>query len=78
MRDQAIRREHDYDNQYATAAMLRYAAEVVERCEKVITRCNEAKDKNSPTWSFDKHAFALDLYDIVNPILRGDAGKDEK
>ena len=58
--------------------MLRQAAEMQERCENVIARCNEAKDMNSPTWNFDKQAFALDLYEVVNYILRGDAGKEEK
>lgn len=51
--------------------MLRYAAETQERCEKVIARCNEAKDMNSPTWTFDSQAFAMDLHEIVNYILRG-------
>lgn len=58
--------------------MLRYAAETQERCEKVIARCNEAKDMNSPTWTFDSQAFAMDLHEIVNYILRGDAGKEKK
>ena len=58
--------------------MLEQAADMVERCEKVIAKCNEAKDMNSPTWNFDKQAFAMDLYEVVNYILRGDAGKEEK
>ena len=58
--------------------MLEQAADMVERCEKVIARCNEAKDMSSPTYSFNKHAFAMDLYEIVNYILRGDAWKEEK
>ena len=58
--------------------MLEQAAEIQERCEKVIARCNEAKNMNSPTWSFNKQAFAMDLYEIVNYILRGNAGKEEK
>ena len=58
--------------------MLRQAAEVAERCEKVIARCNEAKDMNSPAWNFNKQAFAMDLYEIVNYIIRGDARKEEK
>lgn len=78
LREQAIRCELDYDDSFATAAMLRQAAEIQERCEKVIARCNEAKDMNSPTWTFDSQAFAMDLYEVVNYILRGDAGKEEK
>lgn len=58
--------------------ILEYAADMVERCEKVIARCNEAKDMNSPTWNFNKQAFAMDLYEVVNYILRGDTGKEEK
>lgn len=58
--------------------MLEQAAEIQERCEKVIARCNKAKDMNSPTWTFDSQAFAMDLYEIVNYILRGDAGKEDK
>ena len=58
--------------------MLEQAADVQERIEKVIAKCNAAKDMNSPTWNFDKQAFALDLYEVVNYILRGDAGKEEK
>lgn len=58
--------------------MLEQAADMVERCEKVIARCNEAKDMNSPTWTFDSQAFAMDLYEIVNYILRGDAGNDNE
>lgn len=58
--------------------MLRQAAAMQERCEKVIAKCNAAKDMNSPTWNFDKQAFALDLYEVVNYILRGDAGKEKK
>ena len=58
--------------------MLEQAADIQERCEKVIARCNEAKDMSSPTYSFNKHAFAMDLYEIVNYILRGDAWKEEK
>lgn len=57
---------------------LRQAAEMQERCEKVIAKCNEAKDMNSPTWTFDSQAFAMDLHEVVNYILRGDAGKEEK
>ena len=57
--------------------MVRQAADIQERCEKVIAKCNEAKDMNSPTWTFDKQAFAMDLYEIVNYILRG-AGNDRK
>ena len=78
LREQAIRCELDYDDSFATAAMLRQAADVQERIEKVIAKCNAAKDMNSPTWNFDKQAFALDLYEVVNYILRGDAGKEEK
>ena len=59
-------------------AMLRQTAEVVERCEKVIARCNEAKDMSRPAWSFDKQAFAMDLCEVVNHILRGDAGNDNE
>lgn len=58
--------------------MLEQAADIQERCEKVIARCNKAKDMNSPTWTFDKQAFAMDLYEIVNYILRGDAGNDDE
>lgn len=58
--------------------MLEQAADMVERCEKVIARCNEAKDMNSPTWTFDSQAFAMDLYEIVNYILRGDAGNNNE
>ena len=50
--------------------MLEQAADMVERCEKVIARCNKAKDMNSSTWTFDSQAFAMDLYEIVNYILR--------
>ena len=57
--------------------MVRQAADIQERCEKVIAKCNEAKDMNSPTWTFDKQAFAMDLYEIVNYILRG-AGNDNE
>ena len=60
------------------SAMLRYAADVVERCEKVIERCSKAKDMSSPTWTFDSQAFAMDLYEIVNYILRGNAGNDNE
>lgn len=56
--------------------MLEQAADIQERCEKVIARCNEAKDMNSPTCKFDKQVFAMDLYVIVNYILRGGAGKE--
>lgn len=31
---------------------------------------------NSPTWNFDEQVFAMDLYVIVNYILRGGAGKE--
>ena len=58
--------------------MLEQAADMVERCEKVIARCNEAKDMNSPTWNFDKQVFAMDLSEIIRYILRGDAGKEER
>ena len=57
--------------------MLRYAAEIQERCEKVIARCNEAKDMSRPAWNFNKQAFAMDLCEIVNYILRG-AGNDNE
>ena len=71
-------REHCYPVKQEVKSMLRYAADIQERCEKVIARCNEAKDMNSPTWNFNKQAFAMDLYEIVNYILRGDAGKEKK
>ena len=71
-------RKHCYLIEKEVESMLRHAAEIQERCEKVIARCNEAKDMNSPTWNFDKQVFAMDLYEIVNYILRGDAGKEEK
>ena len=58
--------------------MLRQAADIQERCEKVIARCNEAKDMNSPTWTFDKQAFAMDLHEVIRYILRGDVGKAGK
>ena len=58
--------------------MLEQAADIQERIEKVIAKCNEAKDMNSPTYSFNKQAFAMDLQDIINYILRGDARKEEK
>ena len=58
--------------------MLRQAAAMQERCEKVIARCNEAKDMNSSNYSFDKQAFAMDLQEIINYILRGDAGNDNE
>ena len=58
--------------------MLEQAADIQERCEKVIAKCKEAKDMNSPTWNFNKQAFAMDLYEIINYILRGDARKEEK
>ena len=65
-------------NIHEVIPMLRQAAEIQERCEKVIAKCNEAKDMNSPTWNFNKQAFAMDLYEIVNYILRGDAGKENE
>lgn len=71
-------REHCYPVKQEVKSMLRYAADMVERCEKVIARCNEAKDMNSHNYSFDKQAFAMDLQEIINYILRGDAGKEEK
>lgn len=71
-------RKHCYLIEKEVESMLRHSAEVVERCEKVIARCNEAKDMSSPTYSFNKHAFAMDLYEIVNYILRGDTWKEEK
>ena len=58
--------------------MLRQAADIQERCEKVIARCNESKDMNSPTWNFNKQAFAMDLSEIIKYILRGDAGNDNE
>lgn len=58
--------------------MLHQAAEIQERCEKVIAKCNEARNMNSPTWTFDKQAFAMDLYEIVNYIIRGDARNDNE
>ena len=58
--------------------MLEQAADIQERCEKVIARCNEAKDMSSPTWTFDSQAFAMDLYEIIRYILHGDAGKEER
>lgn len=58
--------------------MLRYAAEIQERCEKVIARCNEEKDMSRPTWNFNKQVFAMDLYEIINYIIRGDVGKDNE
>lgn len=64
-------------NIHDSIPMVRQAADIQERCEKVIAKCNEAKDMNSPTWTFDKQAFAMDLYEIVNYILRG-AGNDRK
>ena len=67
--------KYDKFNPDLVRDMLRYAAETQERCEKVIARCNEAKDMNSPTWTFDSQAFAMDLHEIVNYILRGDAEK---
>lgn len=57
--------------------MLEQAADIQERCEKVIARCNEAKDMNSPTWTFDKQAFAMDLHEVIRYILRGDAGEEK-
>ena len=65
-------------NIHDSIPMLHQAAEIQERCEKVIARCNEEKDMNSPTWTFDKQAFAMDLYEIVNYILRGDAGEGQR
>ena len=55
--------------------MLEQAADVQERIEKVIAKCNAAKDMNSPTWNFDKQAFAMDLHEVIRYILRGDAGE---
>lgn len=60
-------------NIHDSIPMLRQAADMVERCEKVIEKCHRAKDMNSPTWNFNKQAFAMDLNEIVNYILRGDA-----
>ena len=57
--------------------MLEQAAEIQERCEKVIARCNEEKDMSRPAWNFNKQAFAMDLCEIVNYILRG-AGNDNE
>lgn len=71
-------REHCYPVKQEVKSMLRQAADIQERCEKVIARCNEAKDMNSPTWTFDSQAFAMDLYEIVNYILRGDAGNNNE
>ena len=58
--------------------MLEQAAEIQERCEKVIAECNKAKDMNSPTWTFDRQAFAMDLHEVIRYILRGGAGKDNE
>ena len=33
---------------------------------------------NSPTWTFDKQAFAMDLHEVIRYILRGDAGNETK
>ena len=69
---------YGFDDLLPIIQCLRHSAEVVERCEKVIAKCNEAKNMNSPNYSFDKQAFAMDLQEIINYILRGDAGKEEK
>lgn len=71
-------REHCYPVKQEVKSMLRHAAEIQERCEKVIERCSKAKDMNSPTWNFNKQAFAMDLSEIIRYILRGDAGKEVK
>ena len=68
-------------NIHDSIPMLRQAADVQERIEKVIAKCNAAKDMNSPTWNFNKQAFAMDLYEVVNYILRGNAeegGRNER
>ena len=69
---------YGFDDLLPIIQCLRHSAEVVERCEKVIAKCNEAKDMNSPTWNFDKQAFAMDLYEVINYIIRGDAGNDNE
>lgn len=71
-------REHCYPVKQEVKSMLRQAADMVERCEKVIARCNKAKDMNKPTWNFNKQAFAMDLCEVVNYILRGDAGNNNE
>ena len=71
-------REYCYPVKQEVKSMLRHAADIQERCEKVIAKCNEAKDMNSPAWNFDKQAFAMDLSEIIRYILRGDARKEEK
>ena len=58
--------------------MVRQAADIQDKCEKVIAKCNEAKDMNSPTWNFNKQAFAMDLQEIIRYILRGDAGEGQR
>ena len=76
--DELTCREHCYLIKKEVKSMLRHAAEMAERCEKVIERCSKAKDMNSSTWNFNKQAFAMDLCEIVNYIIRGDARKEEK
>lgn len=71
-------REHCYPVKQEVKSMLRQAADIQERCEKVIEKCHRAKDMNSPTWNFNKQAFAMDLSEIIRYILRGDAGKEAK
>ena len=44
MREQAIRREHNYDDAFATAAMLRQAADDAERLEAVVKECESIND----------------------------------
>lgn len=56
------------------SALLAYAA-TVERCEKARRKLVAMTDKNSPAWSLDSHAAALDDIDKIDYILHGDAGK---
>lgn len=69
---------YGFDDLLPIIQCLRQAAEMQERCEKVIARCNEEKDMSIPTWNFNKQAFAMDLSEIIRYILRGDAGKEAK
>lgn len=61
-----------------TASMLRYAAEMVERCEKAMQKLLAMTDKNSPSWSLDGHAVALEDMEKINYILRGVAENDNE
>ena len=72
-------REHCYPVKQEVKSMLRYAADVVERCEKMILPCDfdgepcvPSDAGNCPSCDSPTHNTPF------NCILRGDAGKEEK